>query len=85
MPTVTRGRPNGCDAEYWRARAADVRLRAESFRDGDAKLSMRAVAECYDLLAENAEKYKISGLWRVELHRASSADALDDSSPPQKR
>jgi hypothetical protein len=61
MSTVTRGPENLNKARYWRARAADVRLRAESFRDLDAKRSMRSTAESYDLLAESAERYRTGG------------------------
>jgi hypothetical protein len=46
------------NAEYYRFRAAEVRLRANTFDDVESRRMMFAIAENYDFLAEGADGFK---------------------------
>jgi hypothetical protein len=41
---------------YWRARAEELRSRAEVMRDSDARTAMTIVADMYDRMAVRAEE-----------------------------
>jgi hypothetical protein len=43
------------DASYWRAQAAEVRIKAEGMHDPLARKLMIGIAESYDKLAERAD------------------------------
>jgi len=46
---------------YWRARAEEVRSRAEGIRESDARTAMTIVAEMYDRMAVRAEERAAKG------------------------
>jgi hypothetical protein len=49
------------DPPYWRDRAEELRVIAESLKDPDAKAMILSCARDYDILAERAEERLRSG------------------------
>ena len=48
-------------AAYWRARAEEIRARAEAMHDGYARTAMTTVAQMYDRMAARAEEQEAKG------------------------
>jgi len=48
-------------AAYWRARAEEIRSRAEAMHDGYARTAMTTVAQMYDRMAARAEEREAKG------------------------
>ena len=49
------------DPDHWRKRAQEVRSLADQLNDPEAKLTMKQIAEAYDLLAKRAAQRKWPG------------------------
>ena len=43
-------------SSYWRQRAKDARIRADGFRDREAKATLLNVAAMYDAMADRAKE-----------------------------
>jgi hypothetical protein len=44
------------DGSYWRKRAAEARIMADTFTDATVKRAMLSIAERYEFLAHSAER-----------------------------
>ena len=56
MPRTTTFQPHQTDVMYWRARAEEARVTAETFNDPEARGIMLDIADSYDSLADVAEQ-----------------------------
>jgi hypothetical protein len=63
------------DYKYWRGQAAELRVKANTYRDNFAADALRRIADNYDAMAERAEDRIIHGI-DLTLPRADPKDEI---------
>ena len=75
MVNVSPERHLYADVVYWRQRAEEARVMADTFSDGDAKKAMLGIAQTYDFLADNAERHIAPDQSKIEKVKATARRA----------